>query len=170
MNSYKHSTYFSSESSQAWFILVSWQPYVVHVIAFGFLLAKCLQTEVHNAKFHPKVEVLSKLERVWVVWKVCSDVLLQKNLYGQKAIVFFTLKVTQLSINVQNNIQVKLSVNCISLENCEILLQGSKNWLDKFLSGFVFVVHPSCSQSAALEKSVPSHCLRRFIRQKMKVE
>lgn len=46
-----------------------------------------------------------------------------KNRYGLKAIVFFTLKF----INVQNNIQVKLSVNCISLEDCEIVLQGSKN-------------------------------------------
>lgn len=70
VNSYKHSAYFSSESSQVWFILVSWQTYVVHAIAFGFA-AKCLETEVHNAKFHPKAQVLSKFEKVWVAWNVC---------------------------------------------------------------------------------------------------
>lgn len=70
VNSYKHSACLSSESSPVWFILVPRQPYVVHVIAFGFV-AKCLETEVHNAKFHPKARVLSKSERVWVAWKVC---------------------------------------------------------------------------------------------------
>lgn len=65
--------------------------------------------------------------------------LVKKKSYGLKAIVFFTLKVEELFIIVQNNIQVKLSVNCISLEDYEILLQGSKNQLDEFLSGVVFV-------------------------------
>lgn len=122
VNSYKQSAYFSSKSSPVWFILVSWQPYVVHVIAFGFV-AKCLETEVHDAKFHPKAQVLSKWESLSGMKCVCSgDMLLQKIWYGLKAIVFFTLKAAELFITVQNNIQVKLSVSSISVEDCAILL------------------------------------------------
>lgn len=55
---------------------------MVHVIAFGFV-AKCLETEVHDAEFHPKAQVLSKCESLSGVKCVCSgEVLLQKNWCG----------------------------------------------------------------------------------------
>lgn len=93
MTTYKRSTYFSGESFQVWFILLS---YSVHVIAFGFTVS-CLETEIQNAKFHPKAQVLSEVEEAWAAWNVCvsGGVLLQKKRYGLKAILFFALKISR---------------------------------------------------------------------------
>lgn len=96
MTMYKHSTYFSGESFQVWFILFSCESYLVHVIAFGFTVS-CLETEIQNAKFHPKAQVLIKVENIWVAWNICvsGGVLLWKKLYDLKAIIFFTLKISR---------------------------------------------------------------------------